>query len=195
MIGPRKLPVLWFKARRVGPARRGCSWLDGLGCRSLSAKNVVWSPGKLLRLRADDKNVAVREGSAREFENSLRKCSAHSFPVLNGSVLTGQMLRYDPFLSLSAKDLKGGGVRDVSSCFYNSCERHSCENRRIYFCSHVFNANHWHIALFWVFCPACKEISVEFLMVNFKGLWRDMNAGVFCFCFNSFLSHTNSKCT
>lgn len=92
VIGPWELPVLWFKARRVGPAYRGCSWLDGLGCRSLSARNVVWSSGKLLRLGGAYKNVAVREGSAREFENSFRKRSAYNFPVLNGSVLTGHIL-------------------------------------------------------------------------------------------------------
>lgn len=49
---------------------------------------------KLWEVRLEDayKNVAVREGSAREFENSFRRLSAHSFPVLNGSVLTGQIL-------------------------------------------------------------------------------------------------------
>lgn len=36
--------------------------------------------------------MAVREGSAHEFQGNIRKRSAHSSSVLNGSVLTGHIL-------------------------------------------------------------------------------------------------------
>lgn len=46
----------------------------------------------------------------------------------------------------------------------------------------MFNANHGHIEP--TFCSAFKDISVKFLMVNFKDLLIEMNAGgVYLFFF------------
>lgn len=82
-----------------------------------------------------------QRGKHTELEDSVRERSAHSFSFLSGSVIgTNPKLRYGHFSCRCTKDLKGGGVRDVSSCFTITCKFHVSENRRIYFRAHVFGA-------------------------------------------------------
>lgn len=67
------------------------------------------------------KNVAVREGSAHEFQGNIRKRSAHSSSVLNGSVLTGHSLelRYDHFSRSLYEDPERRSQR-CKFLFYNT---------------------------------------------------------------------------
>lgn len=72
--------------------------------------------------------------------------------------------------SLCTKDLKGGGVRDVSSCFYSNSFVSSTVVKIAESTFAPMCLMQIIVVLSQFFYPACKEVSVEFLMVNFKDL-------------------------
>ena len=71
-------------------AEAACDWTGWVAAQSPPGMWFEVLGGQ--RLGGAYKNVAVREGSAHEFQGNIRKRSAHSFSVLNGSVLTGHIL-------------------------------------------------------------------------------------------------------